>query len=324
MGGLLKRELFDLAGSLIRAGESFVIATVVRRDGLSSAHQGDMAIVQADGTFHGWLGGGCTRPTVEREAAVTLAQRQPRLVLLTPQPQRDARPGVIVFPMTCHSGGTVEIYLDPVLASPRLALFGRSPIVNALARLAEAIGYLVDIVDPDGTAGARVFTSLAAPELAGADFVVIGSMGDFDEDAVMRALELAPKYIGVIASRRRFTLLCDELRARGIDAGPLSAIVNPAGLDLGAREAGEVAVSILAQIVERRNAERVEAEVAIEAPRAVPATAIDPVCKMTVTVATAKHVAAWDGRDWYFCCGGCKARFLAEPAKFQADVQVAG
>src|SRR5215813_7812054 len=102
----LKRELFELATTLSRSGRSFVIATVVRREGLSSAHQGDMAIITDDGAFHGWIGGGCTHPTVVREAAEALESRTSRLVLLTPEPVREARPGVHVFPMTCHSGGS--------------------------------------------------------------------------------------------------------------------------------------------------------------------------------------------------------------------------
>lgn len=353
MVGHVKRELFDLVAQLTRSGKSLVVATVVRRDGLSSAHQGDMAIVTEDGEFHGWIGGGCTRPTIEREAAVALSTKQPRLIVLSPEPTRDPRAGVLVFPMTCHSGGTVEIYLDPIIASPRLALFGRSPIISALGTLAHAIGYLVDVADPDAQAdelpGAdRVFTTVEAPELAGAAFVVVGTMGDFDEDAVVRAIALQPLYIGVIASRRRYALLCDALLARGISTELLSMIANPAGIDLGAREPGEVAVSILAQIVARRNAGarvrqagasingvgRAAAHAGPPAarktlpiaqppspPTPATATAIDPVCKMTVTIATAKHVAELDGRSWYFCCGGCKAKFLATPATYDPDLR---
>jgi xanthine dehydrogenase accessory factor len=330
MGDHVKRELFDLAANLAMRGKSFVVATVVRRDGLSSAHQGDMAIIDSDGGFHGWIGGGCTRPTVEREAALALKHREPRFIQLSPEPEQQARPGLLMLPMMCHSGGTVEIYLDPVIASPRLALFGRSPIIAKLASVAHAIGYLVDVADPDAQrdevpSADRIFTSIAAPELEGATFIVVGSMGDFDEDAVMRAIELEPQYLGVIASRRRYALLRDALIARGVDTSTLALIANPAGLDLGAREAGEVAVSILAQIVARRNSIAVVVENAqpAEKPanRALPVveapTSIDPVCKMTVTIAGAKHVGEWNGQSWYFCCGGCKTKFLADPTKYQ-------
>jgi len=124
----------------------------------------------------------------------------------------------------------------------------------------------------------------------------------------------------VIASRRRYALLRDALVAGGVDAAALASIANPAGLDLGAREAGEVAISILAEIVARRNAKPAAAtEPAVEAAT-VPATAIDPICKMTVAIATAKHVAEWNGRTWYFCCGGCRTRFLADPTSYAPRV----
>jgi xanthine dehydrogenase accessory factor len=335
--GQMKRELFELVVNLARDGVSFVIATVVRRDGMSSAHQGDMAVVTADGAFHGWIGGGCTRPTVEREAALALVERRPRLICLSPTPQRDPRSGILALPMTCHSGGTVEVYLDPVIAAPRLVLFGRSPIITALAVLARAIGYRVDVADPatrpdEVPAADRVFTSINAPELAGhGAAIVVASMGDFDEEAVVAALALEPAYLGVVASRRRYALLRESLLARGIAATALEPIANPAGLDLGAREAGEVAVSILAQIVARKNAipavsEEPSAPAATKSPRlpeiaaAAPvATSIDPVCKMAVEIARAKYVGVWDERTWYFCCGGCKTKFLASPTKFVAE-----
>ena len=328
----MKRDLFQLLANLTRDGVSFVIATVVRRDGLSSAHQGDMAIVTADGAFHGWIGGGCTRPTVEREAALALAERKPRLICLSPTPERDPRPGILALPMTCHSGGTVEVYLDPVIAAPRLVLFGRSPIITALATLARTIGYLVDVADPDARADEvpaadRVFSSVGDPGLARGAAIVVASMGDFDEEAVVAALALEPTYLGVVASRRRYALLRDSLIARGIAPTALDLIANPAGLDLGAREPGEVAVSILAQIVARKNAIAAVTEtssavatapVAPRLPVIAPAAeqATDPVCKMTVTIATAKHVGTWDERTWYFCCGGCKTKFLADPTKY--------
>ncbi len=326
---MTKRHLFELAARLAREGVSFVVATVVRRDGLSSAHQGDVAIVTATGELHGWIGGGCTRPTVEREAAKVLAEGKPRLISLSPDPDGDRRAGVLSLPMTCQSGGTVEVYLDPVLAAPRLVLFGRAPIVRALAELARTIGYRVDAVDPElradeVPAAERRFTALDAPELAGPGAsVVVASMNDGDEEAVLAALALAPAYLGVVASRRRFALLRDALLARGADPAALDRIASPAGLDLGAREAGEVAVSILAQIIARRNAVAVVREgdrpvVPPPAPIAAIAAgaAIDPICKMTVTIATARHVGEWDGRAWYFCCAGCKTRFLADPTRY--------
>ncbi len=362
----MKRDLFELAGDLSRRGVSFVVATVVRRDGKSSAHQGDMALITAERGFHGWIGGGCTRPTVEREAALALAERRPRLLCLAPLPDRETRSGVLALPMPCHSGGTVEIYLDPVIAAPRLVLLGRSPIIQALAALGRGAGYRVDVADPEARAdevpGAdRVLTSFEAPELRGSSgtplLVVVATMGEQDEEAVRAALALAPSYLGVVASRPRFELLRQTLLASGVSAAALDTIASPAGLALGARGPGEVAISILAQIVARLHGiagselamakppTPAAAQPAV-APRRLPVLgapevataaageqvpgpadaiagapsgdAVDPVCLMAVSTARAVHIGTWDDRTWYFCCAGCKQKFLANPERYLA------
>src|SRR5262245_58559300 len=163
----MRKELLGLAAELSQRGEPFVVAVVVRREPYSSAQLGDMAIITADGGYHGWLGGSCTRPSVEREAARALADGAPRLVSLSPEP--DQRPGVTPVPMTCHSGGTVEIYIEPVLPAPRLVLFGATPVALALAQLGKAMGYGIDVADPEAHAveipyADRVFTEIRAAE----------------------------------------------------------------------------------------------------------------------------------------------------------------
>lgn len=320
----LKGELLELAAQLARRGIGFAVATVVRREGESSAHRGDMAIVTADGEFHGWIGGGCTRPSVEREAQLALADGVPRLICLSPLDD-EPRPGVTRLPMTCKSGGTVEIYIDPVLARPRLALYGRSPIIRTLAAIGRAAGYRVDVADPDlrpdeAPDAERTFSELSAPELAEpGGYAVIATLGENDEESIIAALAHDPAYLGVIASRKRFAIVREALVARGVSAGQLAMIRNPAGLDLNARTPEEVAVSVLAEIVAARNgAELVRTRPAPtkRLPVKTDETAIDPICKMTVRTQNAAHTASWGGRTWYFCCAGCKTKFLAEPARY--------
>lgn len=319
----MNKPLLELAAQLAKRGEAFVLAVVVRREPYSSSQQGDMAIITADGGYHGWLGGNCTRASVLREAAAALVDRKPRLISLSPEPEHPPRPGVTPLAMTCHSGGTVDIFLEPVLAAPRLVVFGVSPVARVVAQLAKAMGYLVDLVDPDAHAADlphvdRVFTELAAAELrAGAPvaYAVVASMGEHDEDAVAAALAMRPTYLGVVASRARFAVLRQTLLDRGTPAHVLDAIKSPAGLDLGGRQPEEVALSILAEIVQLKHAAREHAASAAVAPPA-PAVALDPVCHMTVTIATARHTGSWDGRTWYFCNPRCKDKFLAEPARY--------
>ncbi len=309
----MRTELLQLAADLARRGEPFVTAVVVRRRPVSSSQPGDSAIITADGTFHGWLGGSCTQPTAVREAQRALADGQPRLVMLTPDPESERRPGVDVFPMTCQSGGTVEIFLEPVLPAPRLVVFGSSPIAKALARLGQAMGYSAVAVEDDMEL-ARNAASPHAP-----CFSVVATMGDVDEDAIRAALDLAPAYLGVVASAKRFASMRETLLARGVPAAALDRIHCPAGVKIGARTPEEIALSILAEIVERRRAaEPATVSAPVSAPPAA-IEAIDPICGMTVIIAKARHTAEHAGRTWYFCCGGCREKFLTDPGRYAME-----
>lgn len=320
----MRAELLQMAADLAQREEPFVLAVVVRRQPASSSQAGDMALITAKGAFHGWLGGSCTQPTVIREAQRVLAEGQPRLVALAPDPETVQRPGVTVFPMTCNSGGTVEIYLEPVLPSPRLIVFGISPTARALAKLGKAMGYSVAAVDPAAEpdlfpSADQVATDLSrAPRLyaptKGPRFAVVATLGEHDEEAIRDALALSPDYLGVVASRKRFAQMREILLAQGVTAAAVDAIRNPAGLNIGAKTPEEIALSIFAEIVERQRA----APALEEGEKAAAATAIDPICGMTVEVTSARHTAEHGGQTWYFCCGGCRQRFLAEPEKWSA------
>src|SRR5262245_19175409 len=145
----MRAETLQLAGELTRKGEAFVMAVVVRREPASSAQVGNAALITEAGAYHGWLGGSWIQDTVVREGGAALKDASPRLISLSPDPDSDRRAGVATFPMTCHSGGSVDIYLEPVLPAPRLLLFGVSPAAQALARLGKVMGFAVDVVDPD-------------------------------------------------------------------------------------------------------------------------------------------------------------------------------
>lgn len=375
----MRRELLELAAALARRGEPFALATVVARSPPISAQVGDVAVVVADGGFHGWVGGSCTRPTVIAEARKAIADGLPRLIALDPDPERRWRPGLHVFPMTCHSGGSVEIHIQPVSPPPSLLVYGVSPTARALVRLGKAMGYAVALIDPAaeavdfpdaeivltdpaaaasfrGTFAADPAPSSGSPVRPGlVRYAVVATQGQWDEEALAAALALdpAPAYIGVMASARRFA----EMRSAGIaakDASALDRIKNPAGLDLGATSPEEIAVSILAEIVaqQHRGVATVAPAVATTAPTSTTASsaghqgeaapakrrvtlsqlapepaagqARDPVCGMMVTIAGAAHHAAFAGRDHYFCCGGCRARFLAAPTRFLSDLADGG
>jgi xanthine dehydrogenase accessory factor len=318
----MRSELLQLAADLTHREEPFVLAVVVRRLPASSSQPGNMALITAAGAFHGWLGGSCTQPTVVREAQQALADGRPRLLLLSPDPEAERRPGVDVFPMTCQSGGSVEIYLEPILPAPRLVIFGSSPTAHALATLGKAMGYTAVAVEDDVEAlGRSAAPSSVAPSHA-PRFVVVATMGEHDEEAIRAALPLEPAYIGVVASARRFAQMRETLLARGVPAEALDRIHSPAGLKIRAKTPEEIALSILAEIVEQQRAE--SEQPAATAPQPDPQEdtrplwALDPICGMRVTIASARHTAEHAGRTWYFCCGGCRERFLAEPERYAA------
>jgi xanthine dehydrogenase accessory factor len=321
----MRADLLQLAADLARRGEPFALSIVVRRESATSAHLGDMALITEEGAFHGWVGGSCTQPALVREAQKALADGAPRLVSLSPDPDADSRHGVTPLALTCASGGSVDIYVQPVLPSPRLLVFGSSVTCQALARLGKAMGYAVEVADPLASAAAfpeanQVHVDLAAPQLrsryaheARRLFVVVATMGQRDEEAASLALALEPAYLGVVASRKRFEQIRETLALKGVSPDALERIRNPAGLDIGAQAPEEVALSILAEIVKLRRA------AAKATPEPKPAAEErDPVCGMTVAVASAAHRAELGGRTYYFCCGGCRERFLAAPARYGA------
>jgi xanthine dehydrogenase accessory factor len=359
----VRRELLELAATLSRRGEPFVLATVVARSPPISAQVGDAAVVTSDGGFHGWVGGSCTRPTVIAEARKALLDGRPRLVALDPDPDSRRRPGVIVFPMTCQSGGSVEIHIQPVMPAPRLLIYGVSPTARALVRLGKAMGYAVVVIDrtadaadfPEADAVLADLIDLGAPTAdtpAVQRYAVVATQGQWDEEAItaVSALDPPPAYIGVMASGKRFGEM-RALLAEQVGALALGRIKNPAGLDLGATTPEEIALSILAEIVAHSRAAATGDTAAAAAAAATSAAAVaaasaplpgpapvlprrmrltqiddapgsavtqarDPVCGMMVTVAVAAHVAEHDGRAYFFCCGGCRARFLAAPAPY--------
>jgi len=273
--------------------------------------------VTESGEYPGWTGGGCTRSSVLLEAMRAIADGAPRLLSLSPEPEGGKRPGVVFLPMTCESGGTVEIYVEPVLPAARLVLFGSAPAARVLARIAHAMGYRVDVVDPDadeaGFPDARVQRSIAADALPRGAHVLVATMGDRDIEAIEAALARSPAYLGVIASAKRFAQLREALLARGVPREALERVAAPAGLDIGARTPEEIAVSVMAQIVERR---RSASQTASAQVREQPREAVDPVCGMSVAVAGARHTAEVLGVAYYFCCAGCRTTFLAEPARY--------
>jgi xanthine dehydrogenase accessory factor len=237
VSGFSPGDLLERAADLRRQGRAFVLATVVRSLRPASAKPGDRALLLGDGRPQGWVGGGCVHTAIEREAAQALADGAPRLVRLSPEPHDED--GVVSYPMTCHSGGTLDIYLEPVLPAPELVVLGNSPVAEALAALGAPLGF-------------RVRASLGEMATPDAWVVAAGMSSDEDHPAVREALACGVPYVAMVASRRRTAALVAELREEGVAEDVIERLKSPAGLDIGAATGPEIALSILAEIVQRR------------------------------------------------------------------------
>lgn len=316
----MSNAILELAYQLAQADEPFVLATVVWCERPTSAKPGAQAIIQADGTMTGWIGGSCAQPVVLREALRVLREGDgPYLLRLGAPEMGIVRNDVRVFPMSCTSGGILDIYMEPHLPQPQLVLIGDSPVIAALGRLAGVLDYTVTQLNS---------ADLSKVLMNERTYVLVASHGQYDEEALEQALRSPAVYVGMVGSHRRAEACREYLRTSGLTEQQIERLKAPAGLDVGAVTPQEIAASILAELVEVRrrgplvNQEqtRFASEEHLESKDAIlehePETAIDPVCGMIVEIATARHRAKLDGQDFYFCCPACKRLFERNPQEY--------
>ena len=253
--------LFHTAHELSVERMPYALAVVVRHQRPISGKAGDKAIILPDGRITGWIGGGCTNPLIVEEARKALKDGQHRLVRISPDAE-SGTDGIITHTMTCHSGGALDIYIEPVMPKPQLIVLGRTELARVLCRLALAIKYQVVVAAPGAEAamfeGADHFQThldLSTVNLKGPTFVVVATQGEYDVEALKETLSRDATHIAFVASRRKAAEILRELSESGLDPEALSRIETPAGLDIGARLPEEIALSILAQIVALYRAE---------------------------------------------------------------------
>lgn len=287
----------------LRSGRTpFVLATVVRAERPTSAKPGDCALVLADGTIDGFVGGQCAESTVRLESLRLLQAGESGLLRITPSPDGADPPeeGVRTVGNPCLSGGTLEIFLEAVVPPMLVAVYGEAPVARALLRVGSALDY-------DVRAG--------APEIAPDTSAVVVASHGRDEPTVLRAaLAAGVDYVALVASRRRTAGVLDELAALGVPEADRARVHAPAGLDIGARTAPEIALSVFADIVAHRP--RVHLPDPPAAPAAEPGVATDPVCGMAVAVTPASISARHAGATVWFCGTGCRQAFLDDPSRF--------
>jgi len=288
--------LHERAAELRAARVPFVHARVVLAEAPTSAKPGAEALVLPDGTIEGFVGGTCAESTVRAQGLALLDSGESLLLRITPTPEPD-QGGKLVVHNPCLSGGTLEIFLEPVMPAPVIVVAGSAPVAEALRALATQLGWRV----ADDT------------ELTGASALVVASHGRDEEAALRAAIDAGIPYVGLVASRKRAEGVIASL---DLCPGHASRIHSPAGLDIGARTPPEIALSIMSEIVSLRPRPSGR-PVAEDAP--VTGTAIDPVCGMSVvTVESSLHLDHEGQRVW-FCGSGCLRAFAADPEAYASS-----
>ncbi len=312
-------DVLEEMSELTRRGEAFALATVVWRQSPSSSQPGSRAIITAEGELHGWIGGACAEPVVIRAAQQVMAEGTARLLLLgTPEQFGAAVPdGMAVIPISCQSEGALEVYVEPVLPAPHLVIIGDSPMARTLTSLAGTLGWRADLVR------GLEFTAESADERS---MVVVATQGHDDEDVLERAVAIRPAYLGLVGSRRRGATVLGYLADRGLPKDQLDRVRVPAGLDLGSTTHQEIAVAILAELVQLRAAGALvpargsaaatgsARQAGSEENRPAARSAQDPVCGMTVSLEG--RPVRYEDTDYYFCCAGCRQAFEKDPGAY--------
>ncbi len=265
-------DILDLVNSVKAKGEPFALATVVRTVSVTAAKAGAKAVILADGTISGgWIGGGCARGAVLKAARQALADGAPRLVSVQPEDSLleqhvgvgEMRDGVVYARNLCPSQGTMDVFVEPVLPRPVLVVCGASPVAVALADLSRRMGFFVNVCAPAADHPAfgeidRLTDGFAPPpDLANDSYLVIATQGSGDQAALTATLPAQVKYFGFVGSRKKIAALKAMLSQQGVEASLLEQIRAPAGLDIGAITPDEIAMSIVAELIEiRRRGQR--------------------------------------------------------------------
>jgi xanthine dehydrogenase accessory factor len=284
--------------------QSFVRATVVRTERPTSARAGDVAIIDALGAMTGFVGGTCVESSVREFSLRALDTGDPLLLQVRPgEVGHTEREGAVEVHNPCLSGGSIDVFLEPVTPAAHVVVVGQAPVAQALARLGAELGYDMELVDGDSW----------HPSENDAALIVAGH-GSGEEPALERALEMGVPYIGLVASAKRGAAVvaslnvADDLRRR---------VHTPAGLALGGTAPAEIALSVLAELVQvRARTATAQTVTGTAQTDTAPATAVDPVCGMTVVAAEPTLHVDHEGTTIWFCSGGCLTKFQREPDRY--------
>src|SRR5262245_15843570 len=310
-------DILEQADRMRAEGEPFVIATVVAYKSPQSVKPGSKAIIKPDGSISGWVGGGCVQPIVVREAQNALNTGKPKLVSISPEATDEDWKGVEAYPMTCLGGGSVEIYLEPVLPKPDLLIVGNSPVAQMLTGLGRLLDFKVCIADPEAEReqfpeADEVLIDLESlrDRIDSRSYVVVATMGNGDEEGLEAVVGTQPRYLGLVASEEKARSLFQYIRDKGTPDEDIARVKCPAGLEIGAESLPEIALSVMAEITRVRRAvseqtlEPVKISEGVSLPviqktAESPTDSIDPVCGMAVATVNAFYKTVFEENTVY-------------------------
>jgi xanthine dehydrogenase accessory factor len=321
-------------------GSNFAVAQVIDRIAPTSGKVGDKALILETGELIGWIGGGCVRGIVIKEALDVIKTKRFRRVRISPEGGMRETSTFKEYVMSCQSKGTVEVLIEPVIPQLELIVVGKSNISRKLVTVANAADIRVTVMSKD--ADLQMFPE-AHRILEHVDFesfknmsntyVIVTTQGDDDENSVLKAMKTAARYVGFVASKKKSEDIREFLLNHGVSKERLSELRSPVGLDINAKLASEVAISILADVIDHfregnSSFANSSAEKDFVAHEETPKTQtpeekkfeeeyyINPVCNVPVSRTSPKHVLEYKGEKVYFCCDGCKVSFEKNPAHY--------
>ncbi len=319
----MRDDILAHAQQLRVEGHAFALATVVAVRQPTSGTPGARAIVMPDGTLEGWVGGHCAQPAVMRQGIAALADGQPRLVIISPNAQTaddESDTRVVHVPMLCGSQGEMQVFIEPFLPRPSVIVIGTSAVARTLVRLASTLDFEVWACDPHADMDTfpdadRLIPTLDAlePQLSPRAYVIVATIGEYDEEAALLAVQSPASFVGLVASNKRLAEVRAYLTDNGVSPERAASLKRPKGLPGFVIKPEEIAFSVMAELLEARR-QRIGLNPSETLSTPERAEAIDPICGMTVDIATARFTSTRDGTIYYFCCPGCKKTFEKQGA----------
>lgn len=305
------------AHELKKKGRPFAVATVINTVAPTSAKPMSKAIIHRNGDIEGWIGGGCSIHTVITEGLNCI--QSGKAIVLRLSPENISKDKVTykkeVF-LNCESGGTLEFHIEPVLPMTKLIIYGSTPTVYALAKIGSLLNYECYICSPNAEFVKELSDNVQVLKdykvFSDQSVAVVATQGENDLHALKSAIDSKSNFISMIISNKKASSLFFQLEKEGYSEEDISRVKFPAGMDINASTPEEIAVSILAELINDRNSVDLKEQVIVEAKE--DKKEIDPICKMIVDPKNAADTYKFDDINYYFCCTGCKEKFALEPS----------